>query len=156
MLQKQGDLSHVSLLGSNGLYLADLTAVYTTTAYYTYWRFYDNTDGNRFYSFDYGRMLARYFCSFCCFTWILISFLRSAVLLILSSFICLSISRCFICSSLSSPILLSATSRSWCISTLFCSRSLIPLYRIIKWKKPLLFIDVVSLFPRHTLSLTYY
>lgn len=34
MLQKQGDRSHVCLLGSNVLYLADLSAAYTTAAYY--------------------------------------------------------------------------------------------------------------------------
>ena len=52
MLRKQGDLSHVSLLGLNGLYLAELSAAYTTASYYTCWRFYDNSDVNRFYGFD--------------------------------------------------------------------------------------------------------
>lgn len=84
-----------------------------------------------------GRMLALYFCSFCCFMWILISFLSSAVFFILSVLVCRSISRSFICCSLSFSILLSLASLSWCASTLLCSRSFSAFYKAIKikWKK---------------------
>lgn len=94
------------------------------------WCVFDASNHRRFQ----GRMLALYFCSFCCFMWILISFLCSAVFFILSVLVCRSISRSFICCSLSFSILLSLASLSWCASTLLCSRSFSAFYKVIKIK----------------------